>query len=173
MVVELGGQVIACVVGEAEEGAALVSRAINLDPNLAFARHSAGMEHLWRGDLDAALEHFQVGLRLSPLDPRAFLHPAGIAFVHFLAGLYDETFPCRTHAGWPERGHTGMSTPRRPPAPGDHLSPGCQQGPAILSYGCCTSRTRKKPRSIISPHPVPPRSPARRRRPRGASGPSQ
>ena len=98
MVLALAGQVIAYLVGEAEEGAALVSRAINLDPNLAFAHHSTGMEHLWRGDVDAALEHFNVGLRLSPLDPRLFLHQSGIAFVHFLAGRYEEGSSWATRA---------------------------------------------------------------------------
>jgi adenylate cyclase len=90
MVLALAGQVMAYLVGEAEEGAALVSRAINLDPNLAIARYSGGWEHLWRGDVDAALEHFHVGLRLSPLDPRLFFHQTGIAFAHFLAGRYDD-----------------------------------------------------------------------------------
>jgi tetratricopeptide (TPR) repeat protein len=90
MVLALAGQVLAYLVGEAEEGAALVSRAINLDPNLAIARYTGGWEHLWRGDVDAALEHFHVGLRLSPLDPRVFFQKTGIAFAHFLAGRYDD-----------------------------------------------------------------------------------
>jgi len=81
---------MAYLVGEAEEGAALVARAINLDPNLAIARYSGGMEHLWRGDVDAALKHFNAGLRLSPLDPRLFLHQTGIATAHFLAGRYED-----------------------------------------------------------------------------------
>jgi len=81
---------MAYLVGEAEEGAALVSRAINLDPNLAIARHSGGWEHLWRGDVDAALEHFHVGLRLSPLDPLLFFAQTGIAYAHFMAGRYDD-----------------------------------------------------------------------------------
>lgn len=33
---------------------------------------------------------FQLGLRLSPLDPRTFLAYTGIAFAHFLSGRYEE-----------------------------------------------------------------------------------
>ena len=40
------GKALAFVVGEVEEGAAVVSRAINLDPNLAIARHWRGWVHL-------------------------------------------------------------------------------------------------------------------------------
>jgi TolB-like protein/class 3 adenylate cyclase len=89
-VLAMAGNVLAAVVGEIEEGAALVSRAINLDPNLATARYWKGWEHLWLGDVDVALEHFQAVLRLSPLDPRLFFAQTGIAYAHFMAGRYDD-----------------------------------------------------------------------------------
>ena len=66
---------LAFVAGEVEEGAALVSRAITLDPNLAIARHWSGWVHLYLGDVDAAIEQFHVALRLSPLDPWIFSRP--------------------------------------------------------------------------------------------------
>ena len=84
------GQVISELLGEVEEGAALVSRAINLDPNLAIARYSRGGEHLFLGDVDAALEQFHVAVRLSPLDPLLFFAQTGMAYAHFMAGRYDE-----------------------------------------------------------------------------------
>jgi adenylate cyclase len=84
------GQVTSGLMGEVEEGAALVSRAINLDPNLLIARHSGGWEHLWLGDVDAALEQFHVAARLSPLDPLLFFAQTGIAYAHFMAGRYDD-----------------------------------------------------------------------------------
>jgi TolB-like protein/class 3 adenylate cyclase len=89
-VLAMAGNALAVVVGEVEEGTALVSRAINLDPNLASARYWKGWEHLWLGDVDAALEHFQAVLRLSPLDPRLFFAQTGIAYAHFMAGRYDD-----------------------------------------------------------------------------------
>jgi TolB-like protein len=84
------GQVISDLLGEVEEGAALVSRAINLDPNLVIARYSRGGEHLLLGDVDAALEQFHVAVRLSPLDPLLFFAQTGIAYAHFMAGRYDD-----------------------------------------------------------------------------------
>ena len=48
-VLALAGAALAYVVGEVEEGAALVSRAITLDPNLAAARHWSGWIHLYLG----------------------------------------------------------------------------------------------------------------------------
>jgi adenylate cyclase len=71
-VLAMAGQVISDLVGEVEDGAVLISRAINLDPNLVIARHSGGWEQLWLGNVDAALEQFHVAVRLSPLDPLLF-----------------------------------------------------------------------------------------------------
>jgi adenylate cyclase len=84
------GQVISGLMGEVEEGAALVSRAQNLDPNLVIARYPAGWEHLWLGDVDEALKQFHLTVRLSPLDPLRFFAQTGIAFAHFMAGRYDD-----------------------------------------------------------------------------------
>ncbi len=69
-VLALAGQALAILIGEVEEGAALLARAISLDPNLAVARFSNGWVQLYFGDGDAAIEQFQIGLRMSPLDPR-------------------------------------------------------------------------------------------------------
>jgi adenylate cyclase len=77
-------------VGEVEDGANLLSRAINLDPNLAFARLWSGWTQVYLGDEDAAMEQFHVALRLSPLDPRIFLSQTGVAYAHFLAGRYED-----------------------------------------------------------------------------------
>jgi tetratricopeptide (TPR) repeat protein len=90
MVLAMAGNVLAAVVGEVEEGVALLSRAINLDPNLAAAQYWMGWELLWRGDVDAGFEHFQSVLRLSPVDPRLCFAQTGMAYAHFFSGRYDE-----------------------------------------------------------------------------------
>src|ERR1700682_3758394 len=77
-------------VGGVEEGGAALSRAISLDPNLALARIWNGFVQLNLGDGDAAIEQFQIGLRMSPLDPRIYMAQIGMAIAHFLAGRYEE-----------------------------------------------------------------------------------
>jgi TolB-like protein/Tfp pilus assembly protein PilF len=84
------GYALAFVVGEVEEGAALLARAINLDPNQATARYWIGWCHLWLGEINAAIEQFQVALRLSPLDPSIITAQAGMAWAHFMAGRDEE-----------------------------------------------------------------------------------
>jgi adenylate cyclase len=79
-------------VGEVEEGAALLARAISLDPNLAVARIWDGYVQLRRGDGDAAIEQFQIGLRMSPLDPRIYLAQNGMAAAYLLSGQYEDGF---------------------------------------------------------------------------------
>jgi len=86
----LAGMALALFVGEVEDGAALLTRAITLDPNLALARIWNGWAQLCLGNEAAAIEQFQFGLRLSPFDPRIFMAQNGMAATHFLAGRYDE-----------------------------------------------------------------------------------
>jgi TolB-like protein/class 3 adenylate cyclase/Flp pilus assembly protein TadD len=89
-VLALAGMALGLFVGEVEEGAALLSRAISLDPNLALARIWSGFVQLFLGDGDAAIEQFQIGLRMSPLDPRIFMAQHGMATAHFLGGRYED-----------------------------------------------------------------------------------
>ena len=90
LVLALAGQALGLFIGEVQEGAALLARAISLDPNLASARFWNGYVQLYLGDADAAIEQFQIGLRMSPLDPRIFLAQNGMAAAHFSAGRYED-----------------------------------------------------------------------------------
>ncbi|TQF42469.1 adenylate cyclase 3 [Bradyrhizobium sp. UNPF46] len=84
------GQAIAAVLYEIDDGVSLVSRAYELNPNLAIARYTIGLEHIRRGDVEAALKQFHAGVRLSPVDPFLFLTQTGIACAHFLTDRYEE-----------------------------------------------------------------------------------
>ncbi len=84
------GQALGLFVGEVEEGAALLARAISLDPNLAVARIWNGWVQIYLGDGDSAIKQFQIGLRMSPLDPLIFMAQNGMAAAHFLAGRYED-----------------------------------------------------------------------------------
>jgi adenylate cyclase len=93
-VLAMAGQTLSFVVGEVETGAALLARAISLDPNLAAARYWNGFILTYMGEVDTAIDQFNMALRLSPLDPRIFLAHLGLAFAHFLAGRYDDGSLC-------------------------------------------------------------------------------
>ncbi|KRR12306.1 adenylate/guanylate cyclase domain-containing protein [Bradyrhizobium valentinum] len=97
-VLAMAGHALAYVVGEVEEGAALLTRAINLDPNLVIARQWSGFTQLWLGNVDAAIEQFKIALRLSPLDPRSFNALTGLAYAHFYAGRNEDASSCAAAA---------------------------------------------------------------------------
>jgi tetratricopeptide (TPR) repeat protein len=89
-VLAMAGDALAFVAGEIEEGASLLARAINLDPNHAVARNWGGWTQLWLGYPDAAIEQFKVALSLNPLDPWIVTAQTGLAFAHFFAGRHEE-----------------------------------------------------------------------------------
>ncbi len=95
-VLAYGGQALTYVVGNLKEGAPVLDQAIRLDPNLAVARLWGGGAKMYLGELDAAIEHFQHAVRLSPLEPRTFLAYSGLASAHFLAGRYEKALECAT-----------------------------------------------------------------------------
>jgi tetratricopeptide (TPR) repeat protein len=90
------GQALTYIVGDLKEGAPVLDQAIRLDPNLAVARLWGGGAKMYLGELDAAIEHFQHAVRLSPLEPRTFLAYSGLASTYFLAGRYDSGLECAT-----------------------------------------------------------------------------
>ena len=59
-----------------------------------------GWIRLWLGEIDAAIEQFQVALRLSPLDPSIFTAHAGMAWAHFLVGRNEEASSWAAIAVW-------------------------------------------------------------------------
>src|SRR5262249_45824630 len=87
------GLALAYVVGELDDGAAFLDRALVINPNLASGWSYSGYVKLWFGEPDRAIEHFARAIRLSPIDPRLVFMQSGIASAHFYAGRYDEALP--------------------------------------------------------------------------------
>ncbi len=84
------GYSLAQVVGEFEEGAGLIDRALVLNPNLARAWNLSGWVRIWLGEPETAIEHLARAMRLSPLDPAFHAMETGTAYAHLRAGRYDE-----------------------------------------------------------------------------------
>jgi adenylate cyclase len=71
---------------------ALLDRAFVLNPHYARAWHVSGIHKIWGGDPDAAIEHTETCLRLSP---RARVGPTivTIAYAHFVCRRFEEAAP--------------------------------------------------------------------------------
>ncbi|HYM99656.1 MAG TPA: adenylate/guanylate cyclase domain-containing protein, partial [Aestuariivirgaceae bacterium] len=84
------GLALAIVAGDLNDGAALIDRALVLNPNLAWAWLSSAMTKAFLGEPEAAIEHAARAMRLSPQDPQIFAMQTATAFGHFFAGRHDE-----------------------------------------------------------------------------------
>jgi TolB-like protein/class 3 adenylate cyclase/Tfp pilus assembly protein PilF len=76
--------------GELDDGAALIDRALQLNPNLAMAWLFSGWVKVWLGEPEVAIEHLARAMRLSPNDPNVFNMQAATALAHLFAGRYAE-----------------------------------------------------------------------------------
>ncbi len=75
---------------ELESGAAIIERAIALNPHLAIAWQLSGTVQAFLGRSEVAIEHTTRAMRLSPLDPNLSLMQASLALAYCIAGRYDE-----------------------------------------------------------------------------------
>jgi TolB-like protein/Tfp pilus assembly protein PilF len=92
-----GGYVLAFVVHELDTGVAGIERALKLNPNFAAAWLFLGWTKVWLGQPDAAIEHLERAMRLSPLGRGIAGMQAAAASAHFFAGRYDVA------SAWAER----------------------------------------------------------------------
>jgi TolB-like protein/class 3 adenylate cyclase len=88
---------LAYVVGDARAGAALLDRALRLNPNYAQGWQFRAWTFVWLGDSEAAIEHATKAMRLSPLDPTLSNTLSAIAHAQFHAGRYEDAIE------WAER----------------------------------------------------------------------
>jgi adenylate cyclase len=75
---------------ELDRGVDLAKRALALHPNSDEVRGFAGWALMFSGELDAALEHLEIGLRLSPIGPRVPRITLGMMRVLFLQRNFSE-----------------------------------------------------------------------------------
>src|SRR5690606_11396226 len=66
------GSVLASVVGDLQAGEAALSRALQLNPNYAWAWLYSAWARVGGGDPGAGIEHAARAMRLSPADPHMF-----------------------------------------------------------------------------------------------------
>jgi TolB-like protein/Tfp pilus assembly protein PilF len=88
------GFALAQLVGDIEDGDAFIDKALELNPNLAWAWMYSGWVKSTMGDADLAIERIARARRLSPHDPQDSSAQAAMAFAHFIAGRYGEAFAC-------------------------------------------------------------------------------
>jgi len=91
-----GGLAVGYVVGDLDDGAAFVDRALSLNSNLAYAWGASSWMKACFGELETAIQHAARAMRLSPVDPGIFLWQSFIALAHLCAGRYDDA------ASWAE-----------------------------------------------------------------------
>jgi adenylate cyclase len=86
------GFALSDVVGQVEEGDALVDRALSLNPNLSWAWLYSCWIKTSLGEPEAALERIAKATRLSPNDPQTFSFLAATAMAQLFAGHFTEAY---------------------------------------------------------------------------------
>jgi TolB-like protein/tetratricopeptide (TPR) repeat protein len=84
------GMALVIVVGSIEDGAALIDRALVLNPNMALAWLSSGFARISLGEPEVAIEHVARAMRLSPQDPQIYAMQFATAAAHFFGGRPDQ-----------------------------------------------------------------------------------
>jgi tetratricopeptide (TPR) repeat protein len=81
---------LSIVVGNLDYAAAVIDRALLLNPNLMQAWLASGWIRVRRGEPELGLEQLAHARRLSPIDPVSYVNFGGTAAGHFFAGCYDD-----------------------------------------------------------------------------------
>jgi tetratricopeptide (TPR) repeat protein len=84
------GNALVIVVGDIEDGAAMIDRALQLNPNLAWAWLQSSFARISLGEPEVAMEHAARAMRLSPQDPQMFAMEIVIALAHLFSDRFDQ-----------------------------------------------------------------------------------
>jgi adenylate cyclase len=85
-----GGFILALLAGELDFGAECTRRGLAMNPNFAGGWNYSAYVHLYLGEHQIALEHFDRNERLNPRDPGMMYLKLGAALSHLFLGNYDE-----------------------------------------------------------------------------------
>jgi adenylate cyclase len=88
--IAIAGFVLVMIGREYESGLAALERAVELNPNSAFAAMLGGWAKNFAGDLTEAVADLERARRLSPADLTAFFVLTGLGMAHTLLGEYEE-----------------------------------------------------------------------------------
>lgn len=86
-----GGFALTQVTDSLDAGAAMIDRALAINPNLTSAWFLSGWTQIYLGEPERAIEHFARAMRLNPLDPLMYRMQTGTAAAQFLAGRYEQS----------------------------------------------------------------------------------
>src|SRR5207249_9804757 len=89
-VLRIAGHVLASLAGENETGLAAIDRAIELNPNYAFAYAHRALVLNWLNRPDEAIAAAERALRLSPNDPFVVISYNPLCVAHLAADRYEE-----------------------------------------------------------------------------------
>jgi TolB-like protein/Flp pilus assembly protein TadD len=84
------GWVTAFDLRDPEQGAALIDRALSLNPSEAMAWWMSAFAHVWLGEAERAVAHAERAIRLSPRDPMIHQMHSAIGNAYFVSGKYEE-----------------------------------------------------------------------------------
>ena len=90
MALAMGGFVVGVVERDYETALEALDRSLALSPSSALAFGFSSIIRAWMGDDTTAIEHAEIGIRLSPYDPLIYLPYVGLAYAHFFAGNFVE-----------------------------------------------------------------------------------
>jgi TolB-like protein len=88
MALAMGGFVVGVVERDYETALEAIECSLALSPSSALAFGFSSIIRAWMGDDTTAIEHAEVGIRLSPYDPLIYLPYVGLAYAHFFAGNF-------------------------------------------------------------------------------------
>jgi TolB-like protein/tetratricopeptide (TPR) repeat protein len=91
-----------------QESLAALHRALKLNPNSATAHAHLSRSFAFAGRVREAIEHGEIAVRLSPLDPEMALFLGGFAIAYFAAGRYARAIEYATEAARLRPGFRGV-----------------------------------------------------------------